>query len=543
MFLSRLRKNVLSMGQKVIMPHDTFPLYLNTIHPGQFFLTRVLAFGGMLLALLASSSSANPDSFRDFYGPRFRGNQFAPRGHGPRAGLDSLHRWNQIAIDATGLDHTPVAVGEHRIFGEQLGPARASRAMAIIHIAIFDAVNAIAGDNYKSYTGIRGHGGDASLDAAISQAAHDTLVALYPSQAATFDGYLAEDLLRVRSKTEKARGVDLGRRAAAAVLALRVGDGSETPEAHMGVEYVPSNLAGYWRQDPISLIPLALGAHWPECKPFVLQTTDQFRTPPPPAMTSAAYTTAYNEARNFGGDGIHTPTQRTPEQTFAGIFWAYDGTPSLCAPPRLYNQIAVQIADQTRLGTVQLARLLALVNVAMADTGMAVWESKYYWKFWRPITGIRESDPGTGPTLSGDGNPATVGDPNFTPLGAPASNLMGPNFTPPFPAYPSGHAGFGGALFQTLRRFYGTNRLGFTFVSDEFNGASRGNDGNVRPYMPRSFSTLSQAEEENGQSRIYLGIHWSFDKTEGIAQGRKVADYVFDHTFTSKHHGPFTSPR
>ena len=166
---------------------------------------------------------------------------------------------------------------------------------------------------------------------------------------------------------------------------------------------------------------------------------------------------------------------------------------------------------------------------------MAVWESKYHWDFWRPITGIRESDP-TGPTKPGDGNPDTIGDPTFTPLGAPASNLTGPNFTPPFPAYPSGHAGFGGALFQTLRRFYGTDRLGFTFVSDEFNGVTTGNDGNVRRYMPRSFSTLSQAEEENGQSRIYLGIHWAFDKTEGIAQGRKVADYVFDRTFTPKHH-------
>jgi hypothetical protein len=251
-------------------------------------------------------------------------------------------------------------------------------------------------------------------------------------------------------------------------------------------------------------------------------------------MTSPAYAAAFNEVKNLGGDGIATPTQRTAEQTFIGIFWAYDGTPSLCAPPRLYNQIAVQIADQTRLGTVQLARLLALVNVAMADAGMAIWDSKYHWDVWRPITGIRESDIGAGPTGAGDGNSATIGDPTFMPLGAPATNLAGPNFTPPFPAYPSGHAGFGGALFQILRRFYGTDRLGFTFVSDEFNGVTKGNDGNVRPYMPCSFSTFSQAEEENGQSRIYLGIHWSFDKTEGIAQGRRIADYVFDHTFARR---------
>jgi hypothetical protein len=235
--------------------------------------------------------------------------------------------------------------------------------------------------------------------------------------------------------------------------------------------------------------------------------------------------------KSIGGNGLVTPSSRTPEQSFIGTFWAYDGTPSLCAPPRLYNQITVQIADQMKLSTVDLARLLALVNTAMADAAISVWDSKYYYDFWRPITGIRESDPGTGPTALGDGNPSTIGDPVYTPLGAPASNLNGPNFTPPFPSYPSGHAGFGGALFQTLRRFYGTDRLPFMFVSDEFNGVTKDSSGNVRPYMPRYFSSLSQAEEENGQSRIYLGIHWSFDKTQGIAQGRNVANYVFDHAF------------
>ena len=174
----------------------------------------------------------------------------------------------------------------------------------------------------------------------------------------------------------------------------------------------------------------------------------------------------------------------------------------------------------------------------MADAGIAIWESKYYYQFWRPVTGIREADVGSGPTGQGDGNAATLGDPTFTPLGAPASNLIGPNFTPPFPAYPSGHAGFGGALFETLRKFFGRDNIPFTFVSDEFNGVTRDHDGNFRPLTPRSFASLSEAEEENGQSRIYLGIHWAFDKTEGISQGRNVADYVFDHAFTPLHPSP-----
>ena len=485
----------------------------------------------LFLALcLCLSNNASAQSLRDSFGPRFSSGQSGRPVLAPKNGLDSIHRWNQIAINASGLDHTPVAPGELRTFGEQFGPGRASRAMAIVHIAIFDSVNAIFG-GYQSYTGIGQVKPPVSLDAAVAQAAHDTLAALYPSQAASFDSLLADDLAKIHNKNERVNGVSLGHRAAAAILKLRDGDGSQIPEPRFGINYFPNQMPGYWRQDPISLIPLALGAHWGECKTFVLQSSSQFRVPPPPAMNSAEYAVAYDEAKSVGGDGVFTPTTRTPEQSFIGIFWAYDGTPSLCAPPRLYNQITVHIADQMHLGTVDLARLLALANTAMADAAMSVWESKYYYDFWRPVGGIRESDPGTGPTGLGDGNASTVGDPTFTPMGAPASNLTGPNFTPPFPSYPSGHGGFGGAVFQTLRNFFGTDNVTFTFVSDEFNGVTKDNAGNVRPYMPRSFSNFSQAEEENGQSRIYLGIHWQFDKTQAIAQGRIVANYVFDHAF------------
>jgi len=444
----------------------------------------------------------------------------------------ALERWNVLAIDASGVDHTPVAPGESRVFGEQLGPARASRAMAIVHIAMFETLNALD-RRFTSYVGLPlvDKAKKVSADAAVAQAARDTLVALFASQAASFDAALAEDLALVTKRAEREEGVALGHTAAAAILALRAQDGSNHREPRVGIEFITGTAPGQWRQDPISRIPLALGAYWSQVRPFALSGATQFRAPPPPALDSAAYARAFDQARRLGGDGVTTPTERTADQTFIGIFWAYDGTPSLCAPPRLYNQITTAIAKARGTHGLDLARLLALVNVSMADAAVAIWESKYFYQFWRPITAIREADEGTGPSGLGDGNAATVGDPTFTPLGAPASNLMGPGFTPPFPAYPSGHAGFGGALFHTLRTYYGGDALPFTFVSDEWNGVTRGSDGNVRPLVPRSFATLSQAEEENGQSRIYLGIHWGFDKTAGIEQGRAVAGYVFSHAF------------
>jgi hypothetical protein len=439
--------------------------------------------------------------------------------------VDSVRRWNRIAVDASGYDHATAR--------QQLGPGRSSRAIAIVHIAMLDAITAVVG-RFEGYADVKAPSGPISLQAAISQTAHDTLVEMFPAQTAAIDALLLEDLQAIKNKPARANGIRLGRRAASECLRLRANDGSEIPEPMVGVPggYITSNDPGRWRKDPISQIPVALGAHWGECKPFVLESTSQYRVPVPPAMTSPEYTAAYNEVKSLGGDGVVTPTARTADQTHAGLYWAYDGVPTLCAPPRLYNQIAVQIADQMGSDMIETARLLALVNVAMADAGMAIWESKYFYDYWRPVTGIRESDPGTGPSGLGDGNPNTIGDVNYSPLGAPLSNTTSPvNMTPPFPAYPSGHAGFGAALFQTLRRFYGTDDIAFTFVSDEFNGITKDNLGNARPLLPRSFENLSQAEEENGQSRIYLGIHWKFDKTESIILGRKVGDYVFDNVF------------
>ncbi len=260
-----------------------------------------------------------PRGHHDALGPRFKA---APRQddssrHRDHTTMDPVRHWNQIAINASGLDHTPVALNETRVFGEQYGPTRASRAMAIVHIAIFDAVIAING-GFRSYTGIRPAAKDASMNAAIAQAAHDTLIALFPSQAESFDTALSDDLKLISDGRAKNNGIDVGQRAA--ILELRKNDGSDHAEPRVGVDFITGDEPGEWRQDPISLIPLALGARWAEVKPFVMQSARQFRVPEPPALNSQQYVAAFNEVKELGGDGIVTPTVRTEEQTSIGIF-------------------------------------------------------------------------------------------------------------------------------------------------------------------------------------------------------------------------------
>ena len=439
----------------------------------------------------------------------------------PASTLDRYLMWNEIALDTTAIDHTPVASGEdsHR-FGEQLGPPRSAYAMAIIHIAMFDAENAIT-KKFVSYSGIPAASGNVSLDRAIAQAAHDTLVVLYPFQKDRIDAIFDEDIVRIPgTQASIEAGAALGAQAANAILALRQNDGSAMPEPRWGVDYQPigyPNEPGIWQMDPISMLGVALGGNWPKVKPFVMTSADQFRARRPPSLKSTAFKQTFNEEVRIGGDPTpphFTNTSRTEHQTFIAKFWAYDGTPALCAPPRLYNMVARTIALQQKMLTMpEIARLFALVNVAMADAGLASWDTKYFYQYWRPVTAIR-----------------LLRDPNFYPLGAQATNTAGPNFTPPFPAYTSGHATFGGALFQILRHFF-PDDTEFTFVSDEFNGLNKDVNGHIRPLTPASYTSFTQAEWENAQSRLYMGIHWRFDAENGIEQGNQVADYVFQHAF------------
>ncbi len=431
---------------------------------------------------------------------------------------DMVLQWNQHALDAVKNDYN---VGQQPDEG---GPTRTSRALAIVQAAIYDAADAVI-PMYTPYL-VHAHAQPGtSVDAAVAQAAHDTLVALYPQQTATFDAELAASLQGI-PPVMAMKGEQLGQYVASQILADRQNDGS-----NINPTYTPGIYPGQWRPDPLHPSQTALGPGWGYVTPFAVQSGAQFQVPPPPALTSQEYTHGFNQVKSLGGDGINTPTKRTAEQTIIGNFWAYDGSPQVGTPPREYNQILEIIATDQGNTLIQNARLFALANMAMADAAISAWFTKYTYNFWRPVAGIRESDPGTGPTGLGDGNPHTHGDVNWTPLGAPMDNGSpnGPNFTPPFPAYTSGHATIGKAMFETVADFYGTDNITFSWMSDEYNGITVDQYGSVRPAITRTYHSLSQAAYENAQSRLYLGIHWPWDRDDGIMQGQEVADYTIQH--------------
>jgi hypothetical protein len=406
--------------------------------------------------------------------------------------IDPVIEWDNVLIDTLRADTT------------RAGPGFSSRAGAIVHAAIFNAVNAIDG-KYVSYHSSLTADHSTSADAAVAAAGWRTLSSLYPAQQADLDDALATTLARVKNGPKEDAGVALGIAAADEILALRANDHSEDI-----VPYTPGSDPGDWRPTEPGNLP-ALGPGWGLVTPFMMDNSSQFEPPPVPALTSDEYTTAYNEVKSLGEKDS---TTRTADQTEIGIFWGYD-RPGTGTPPALYNQIVQVIANQKHNTTVENARLFALANLAMADSGIAAWQCKYVENFWRPITGIREGN--------SDGNDDTAGDPTWEPLGAPGG--ANPNFTPPFPAYVSGHATFGAAVFEVLKDFYHTDHVKFTLHSDEL------------PGVTRTFNSFSQAADENGRSRIYLGIHWQFDNTEGQALGRKVADFAFANALT-RVHGP-----
>lgn len=434
----------------------------------------------------------------------------------------AITRNNEFASRTSEVDHTLPAP-------QQGGPCRASRALAIAQIAMSDAFNSIK-NRYARYTNIGNFfSGDAR--AAIAQANHDVLAVLFSLQTAAVDAALASFLEDVPDGSAKNTGIQVGKTAAQLILALRANDNSNLPNGVAPSTNTTTN-PGKWSQAPPESNAggsVALGSQWGIVTPFTFQTSQiptLFRAPQPPAVTSLAYVAAFNDQKALGAVGDATrPTTRTNDQTEAGIYWGYDGTRELCAPPSLYYAITRHVLTQEEVNYADTMRVLTLVGVSMAEAGITAWDSKYFYNYWRPITAIRYTGAGV--------NPAAVPQSDWLCLGAPASNVSngGKNFTPPFPSYVSGHATFGGALFETLRLYFQTDEIAFSFCSSELDGKTTSNSNEVRPFRPRSFVRLSQAEQENGESRLFLGIHWYFDRDEGIVQGNKVANWVWEHAF------------
>lgn len=436
--------------------------------------------------------------------------------------IDSILFWNQVALDAGKTDFSLPDPRPPGLVPQQPGPTFASRALAIVHLAMYDA-----------FVGIRGGGatyldhGDETLpgthtlpaaQAAVAAAACLTLIALYHRQKDTLLRKHNEFVATLPGGDPSiAKGIAWGHRVAAAMLAERSNDGAGASEE----QYAPGVEAGRHRPDPYSPAQGFLGPLWGKVLPFGFNHIRRALTPLPDPLSLPEYAADFIQV---AAKGRKTGSTRTPDQTTVGLFWAYDGARNIGVPPRLYNQLIRSIVQAK--GTVteaQNARLFALANVAMADAGIQAWFEKYRHNLWRPIVGIREADAGWGPTGQGDGHAGTQGDPHWEPLGSPRTNSSGQEaFTPNFPAYPSGHATFGAAALRIVQTELGlADSFAFSFMSDEFNGDNAGATG-VRPKQVRQL-TLSRAIEENNLSRVYLGVHWLFDCRKGEQLGREIA--------------------
>lgn len=436
---------------------------------------------------------------------------------------DIILHWNAISLRVVANDFTS---NDPDYVPDQPGPTRTSRALAIVHLAMADAWAGINGGFHTYQAALPAAPANPRVRVAVTGAAWTALKALYPKQAAAIDADKDAALLVLGNGPLVPASLNWGAAVANALLAARAADGSSANGA-----YVPSSAPGRHRADPQSPRQIAaadagvLHPHWGSVTPFAIGPVNAapFLPAPPPALGTLEYLAAFDQVK---AKGALTGGDRSPEEQTIGIYWGYDGADRLGTPPRLYNQILRQIAADRANTPAQNARLFGLANAAMADAGIQCWYAKYLYDLWRPVVGIREADVGTGPTGLGDGNPHTAGDVHWLPLGAPQSNPdTSPthNFTPNFPAYPSGHATFGAASLGVVRAFYGTDAIPFSFVSDEMNGVTQDASGASRARVSRSFTTLSQAILENAISRIYLGVHWVFDGTAGAKAGEEVA--------------------
>jgi hypothetical protein len=369
--------------------------------------------------------------------------------------------------------------------GAQPPTIHSTRNFAILHIAIFEAVNNIDRD-FKPYAVRPSHvSRRASTQAAADQAAHDVLVALYPSFAATLDSQLQQDLAQIPYGQDKTNGIEVGEAAASAILASRSNDGSSaTPPL-----FVPKTQPGDYQLTPPNFAPADF-TQWPNVTPFVLAHANEFRPAPPPQLTSDAYTQSFDEVQ---GLGFISSTTRTTDQTQLGQFW--NGNIQ-----DFWNEIAQTAALTHHLDLSQTAHLFALLNITLADTAIAFFEAKYTYNLWRPVTAIQMADI--------DGNPATLANPTWLPL---------PTKTAPDPSYPGAHSAISAAAAEVLK-LYLHDSIALDVTSESL------------PGITRHFTSFTGAAEEAGLSRIYAGQHFRFDHFAGKQLGRQVALFVVSTT-------------
>jgi hypothetical protein len=385
----------------------------------------------------------------------------------PDVCADVVTDWNQIAMATQsavpGAFRTPPA----------------ARALAMVHLAIFDSVNAID-RRFTPYAVEALADPAASPEAAAVAAAHAVLVNLYPSRQADLDLAYTTSLGSIADGSAKTEGISVGESVAAVILALRSADGSAVT-----LPYTLPPGPGIYQPDPAALF-----VAWGNVTPFALKSGSQFRSEGPPALSSAEYAIDYNEVRNIGA--LNSAT-RTPDQTEAALFWM----PNIQI---IFNNIARIAAADRQNSLFDNARLFALLNLAGADTAIAAMDTKYTYTFWRPREAIHAGDI--------DGNDQTIADPTWTPLAYIGTH----------PDYNSQHSAYGGAAASVLASFFGSDDFSFTITTTAAPGG-----------VFRSYASFSEAAIENMNSRVWLGVHFPTACRHGLNQGKQTANYVVHH--------------
>lgn len=388
---------------------------------------------------------------------------------------DVVLLFNDVALNAIRAERTP--------------PPIAARNLAIVHVAVYDAVNAVY-RTHQPFAVSLNPPAVTSPDAAAAVAAHRTLLGLYPKYQCDLNEALNDCLAFVPEGEAKRNGINLGQSVAEKILDWRSKD-----LAPARIAYTPQSVLGHWQRTPPNY-DAPLLPEWQTRTPFGLRDMAEFRPAGPPKLDSDEFIDNFRQVKELGANNS---TTRTREQTEIAKFWE-DGAGTV-TPPGHWNRIAQTIAADRKLSLAENARLFALLNVTLADAGIACWDCKYRFDFWRPVTAIREA--------ARLNNPALVADPNWLPL-LP---------TPPFPSYTSGHSSFSGSAAAALTAFFGTDEVRFATTSEGLAGVTR------------VFNRFSDAAAEAGMSRIYGGIHWDFDNRDGLSAGRALGEYESQHHF------------